>query len=412
MKSIIILGIMFAASQTIAGPIYTSSCEVAKDIQNPEGSSGFFMSEDCKTAYILPPSRGTTTIVGHTAGDLQRCKEIDSFNKNLKLINSDINKALKSSENMDKIKKLYDLRALTIDRYSDLSNTQGASIEMNFSIGIGENLIAYQERNNNIAVKFSPVALKNVKLAWNEIEKIDPEMKVAFNKSVSIPAGDLIGAGSFNGRLDLSLFGACPLKDPFSNDFPKRLKVKNLAGLITPNVVYEYDLAATYTYTASYNLSALASKIKKNSSSGGLFKTSTTSKIIEKNESDSYFKFHMECDDSRICEQAKTETALTIKLRLVKEVFDNIALTTMGYSPSLGGPSPTGPSGAQTAADGLRKCPHAYCQAGAIILDVAQSIFGGTSATEQFIKTNDHWGGEEVTEKRPVSFTGVMGFNG
>lgn len=412
MKSVILIGIMFAASQAFGGPIYTSNCPVAKDIQNPEGSSGFFMSEDCKTAYILPPAFGTTTIVGHTSGDLKRCTEIDSFNKNLKQINKNINVALKSSEDMDEIKKLYDLRTLTIDRYSDLSNTQGASIEMNFSIGIGENLFAYQELNNNLPVKFSPVALKNVKLAWNEIEKIDPAMKIAFNKSISIPAADVIGAGTFNGRLDLSLFGVCPLKDPFSNEFPKKLKVKTLSGLITPNVVYEYDLAATYTYKASYNLSTLASKIKKNSSSGGLFKTSTTSKIIEKNESDSYFKFEMDCDDARICEQLKTETAFSIKLRLVKEVFDNIALATMGYNPSQGGPTSTGPSGAQTAAEALRKCPNAYCQAGAIVLDVAQSIFGGTSATEQYIKTNDHWAGEEVTEKRPVSFSGIMGFKG
>ncbi len=120
----------------------------------------------------------------------------------------------------------------------------------------------------------------------------------------------------------------------------------------------------------------------------------------------------MQCDDARICEQAKTETALSIKLRLIKEVFDNIAFGTMGYNPSQGGPTPTGASGAQTAADGLRNCPHAYCQAGAIVLDVAQSIFGGTSATEEYIKTNNHWAGEEVTEKRPVSFTGIMGFKG
>jgi hypothetical protein len=216
MKNIILLGIMFASTQTFAAPIYTSNCEAAKDIQNPEGSSGFFMSEDCKTAHVLPPAKGITTIVGHTAGDLKRCKEIDSFNKNLNQINSDINKALKSPENMDEIKNLYDLRSLTLDRYSDLSTTQGAAIEMNFSTGIGENLIAYQELNNNLPIKFSPVALKNVKLAWNEVEKIDPAMKIAFNKSISIPAGDVIGAGTFNGRLDLSLFGACPLKDPFS----------------------------------------------------------------------------------------------------------------------------------------------------------------------------------------------------
>jgi flagellar hook-basal body complex protein FliE len=412
MKKIFLIGILMGSNFAFAGPIYSSHCQVAKDIQNPEGSSGFYMSADCKTAFILPPASGVTTIVGHTSGNLKRCKEVDSFNKNLKQINKEINQALKSTENMEEIKRLYDLRSLTLEQYSDLSNTQGASIEMNFSMAISENLIAYQDLNSHVSVHFSPVVIKNVKLAWNELEKIDPSMKIAFNKSIPVPTSDINGSGSFNGRLDLSLFGACPLQDPFTQAFPKKLKLKNLAGLITPNVVYEYDLEATYKYTASYNLSTLASKIKKNSTSGGLFKTSSTSKLIETNESDSYFKFDMECDDQRICEQAKTETAFNIKLRLMKEVFDNISVTTLGYNPILANIPTPGASGAQTAADALRKCPDTYCQAGAVVLDIAQSIFGGSSATEEYIKRNDHWAEEKVTEKRPVSFSGVMGFKG
>ncbi len=412
MKKIFLIGIFIGSNYAFAGPIYSSNCSVAKDIQNPVGSSGFFMSSDCKTAFVMPPASGVTTIVGHTSGNLKRCKEVDSFNKNLKQINKEINQALKSTENMEEIKRLYDLRSLTLEQYSDLSNSQGASIEMNFSMSISENLIAYQELNSHVSIHFSPVVIKNVKLAWNEVEKVDPSMKIAFNKSIPLPASDLNGAGSFNGRLDLSLFGACPLQDPFTQEFPKKLKLKNLAGLITPNVIYEYDLEATYKYTASYNLSTLAIKIKKNSTSGGLFKTSSTSKLIEKNESDSFFKFEMDCDDERICEQAKTETALNIKLRLMKEVFDNISVTTMGFNPTLTNLPTAGTSGAQTAAEALRKCPDTYCQAGAIILDVAQSIFGGSSATEEYIKRNDHWAEEKVIERRPVSFSGVMGFKG
>jgi hypothetical protein len=118
----------------------------------------------------------------------------------------------------------------------------------------------------------------------------------------------------------------------------------------------------------------------------------------------------MECDSESICEQAKTETAYSIKQRLLKEVFDNISIATIGSAIAPVDSANPGQSGASAAADGLRKCPNVYCQAGAIVLDVAGAIFGGTSKTDSYIKKNDHFVKEEVTERRPVTFTGVMGF--
>ena len=110
---------------------------------------------------------------------------------------------------------------------------------MNFSMAISENLVAYQELNSHVSIHFSPVVIKKVKLAWNEVEKVDPSMKIAFNKSIPVAANELNGAGSFNGRLDLSLFGACPLQDPFSQEFPKKLKLKNY--LVSNNLFERYE---------------------------------------------------------------------------------------------------------------------------------------------------------------------------
>lgn len=409
MKSLAVMLFIFSG-QLFAGPIYSSNCPVAREIQNPRGSSGYFMSADCKKAYVLPPARGKTTVVGQTAGNLDRCSEVRSLNIQLKKLNAEITKTIGTPQSEARIKELHELRKSTLEQYSDLARTQGAAVELSFSNGIAENLQAYQDLNNNVAVAFVPVALKDMKLAWNQVEKIDPEMRVAFNESISLPSLDDLGPGSFNGRLDLSLYGACPLRDPFTGTFPKQLKVRDLAGLITPNVTYHYEVGATYKYTAKYNMAGLASKIKKVSSSGGLFKTSSMAKLLEHNESSSWFTLEMECDDSRVCEQAKLETALSIKVRLIKEVMDNIAITTIGINMTPA-PAPTpGNSGAQTAAQALHKCANIYCQAGAVVLDVAQSVFGGTNTTDSYIKTHDEWAKEQVTQSMPVSFTGTMGF--
>lgn len=409
MKNLKLLSLGLLVNTAVAGPIYSTSCEEAKYIVSPKQSTGYFMSNDCKTAYVLPPSRGITNVVGKTAGDLSRCDEISQFSKSLRKVNQEINKVLTANPDDQAVKKLFEQRKYIIDQYSDLSRTLGASLELNFSNGIGENVKAYQNLNPNVEINFVPVSLKEAKLAWNQSSSFEPEMKVAFNQSIPVPDMNSIGAGSFNARLDLSLIGACPLTDPFDHQMPNKLRAKDVAGVITPNVVYQYEMGATYKYHAEYNLASLASKIRESSTKGGLFKTSSSASLIETAESSGWFKFSMECDDARVCSQAKEETSYAIKQRLIKEVFDNIAVGTLGSLPAVESAKP-GQNGASQAAEALRKCPNIYCQASAVVLDVGSAIFGGTNQTDSFIKKNDHVVIEDVTENRPVSITGIMGF--
>lgn len=400
---------MLLSTSIMAGPIYSTSCEEAKFLSIPASSGGYFMSNDCKTVYVLPPARGVTTVVGRTAGDLQRCDEISQFNRALRKVNNQINKALDAGDDKT-VKNLFEQRKNILDQYKDLSNTQGAAIELNFSNGIANNLNAFKELNQNAELTFVPVSVKEAKLDWNKTAQTDPEMKIAFNQSLPISDMNQIGMGSFNARLDLSLIGACPLVDEFDHELPKNIKVKDIAGIVTPNVVYKYEVGATYKYRAEYNLSTLAKKIRDVSTKGGLFKTSSSSTLTETSESNDWFKFTMECDNESICDKAKESTALAIKQRLLKEVFDNIALTTIGTAMNpVDAPTP-GNSGASTASNALKKCANVYCQAAAVVLDVGNDIFGGTSKTDSFIKTNNHTVVEEVTENKPVSFIGVMGF--
>ena len=398
------------SGSVFAGPIYSTSCDVARDIVVPENSSGYFMDKTCKKAYVLPPSTGSMAVSGRTVGDISRCKEIKQFNKMLKTINSNINDAVKAKKSAEDIKGLFDQRKMIVDEFGDLEGVMGASVELLFSNGIDSNLASFRELNQNVPVEFVPVQLKNLQLNYNQTTPFDSQMQVAFNQTIPLSDLNNVGPGSFSGRLDLSLFGACPLIDPFERTIPEKIKAQDLSGIITPNMIYKYDIGATYKYTATYNLSGLASKIKSMSSSGGLFSTSSTSKLIETAESSGWFNLEMSCDDSRVCDQAKMETALTIKQRLVQEVLDQIAITKIGYSVRPADAAEPGKNGASTASDALKKCPNTYCQAAAVVLDVASSIFGGSSKTDQYIAKNDHKVTESVTENRPIEFMGMMGF--
>lgn len=393
-----------------APPLISSQCEVAKDIRINESNQGFFMSADCKTVYVLPPTYGFQSISGRTVGNLDRCQDVKALNKSLAEINTQITSAIKSKIDDELINSLFLKRKKILNEYSDLSNTLGASIEFNFNMAIDKNLQRFRDNNSGLGVNIVPVNLRETQLKWDQKQDQDPDMRIAFNQTLSIDKEKDIGSGSFSARLDLSLFGACPLRDPFTRELPDRIRVQDLAGLITPNVIYKYEVGAKYTYVARYNRGALAKKIRDSASNGGFFKTSTTSTIIDSAETSGWFSLDIQCDDLRVCELAKTETASQIKQRLIQEVLDGISLARIGYPMQPIDSKNPGRNGSSVTADHLRKCPHPYCQAGAIVLDIASATFGGESKTDSYISINNHISEEKVEMTTPVQFTGVMGF--
>lgn len=412
MKNYLLITILLSSSSVFAGgPLFASSCDVASQVRIPPYAQGFFMSKDCKTAYVLPPAQGQEIINGRTVGNLQRCSEIRDLNKILTAINNGVKAAVSGKADDAKLTDLLNQRKQVLTEYGDLANTLGSSVELNFDMSINDNVNNFRNYNDGLGVNFVPVNIKEIDLAWNQKASVDPEMRIAFNQDVPVADANNIGSGSFSARLDLSLFGACPLVDPFTKDMPRKLRVADLAGVVTPNITYKYEVGATYKYTARFNRGALANNIRSSSSSGGFFNTSTASSLIETAESSGWFSLDMDCDDSRVCDQAKIETALQIKQRLMQEVLDNIALAKFGVpawtAPEAGTP---GKNGASVAADGLRKCTHPYCQAGAILLDVASAAFGGTSKTDAYISNNSHDDFEKVEISTPVTLTGSMGF--
>lgn len=410
MKHGALFSILISGSAMAAGPQFSTTCEVAKDVRVPGNSQGFFMSPDCKTIFVLPPAQGTQTVTGRTSGNLDRCQEVRTLNKSLGEINKQIQTAIKGKIEDAVLTDLYKKRKQLLSEYGDLSNTLGASVEINFDMAVDSNLQKFRQYNDGLGVNIVPVSLKELKLKWNQKPDQDPDMRVAFNQDLPVADANNIGSGSFSARLDLSLFGACPLRDPFTKEMPERIRASDLAGLVTPNVSYKYEVGANYTYVARYNRGALARKIRESSSSGGFFKTSTSSSLIETAESTGWFSLEMKCDDSLVCDQAKVETALQIKQRLMQEVLDGIALARFGAPMAPVESGTPGKNGASTAADGLRKCTHPYCQAGAIVLDIASATFGGSSKTDTYISTNDHMSEERVDVTTPVSFSGIMGF--
>lgn len=408
MKSVAL--VFFFSGSLIAGPVISSNCEAGKFLETPKNSGGYYFDSSCQKVYVLPPMHGEMSVSGRTLGNLGRCSEVKDFNKIVSLVNKNINSAIKSRVTDQELKGFLDQRQLVLEEYADLSKTLGASVELTFSSEIEKNVQDFRDLNPNSNLEFVAVTITEAKVFFNGIDQVDPSAQISFNKVIPLDLSSNIGSGSFSGKLDLSLFGACPLIDPFIRSIPEKLRSKQLRGIITPNLVYKFQTNGTYKYTATYNLSTLAKNIKEVSTKGGLFKTSTTSSLLQTAESQGWFKLEMDCDDQRICEVVKEETALQIKNRLIERVLSNISLTTMGSVLSSADAPAPGENGASVAAKELRKCGHKYCQVAAVVLDVGSAIFGGSSKTDSFINQNNHSEKEEVIIRKPVEITGVMGF--
>ncbi|HPI39750.1 MAG TPA: hypothetical protein PLJ21_03040, partial [Pseudobdellovibrionaceae bacterium] len=346
------------------------------------------------------------------SANLQRCREVNIFLNGLRKMATQMTDiGLQEEGLLTLAQQRHELIENTLSKFGPVT---GASLQMLYSMDIANSVKSYQELNSNLNVSFQPISLSKVEVYFNKATPKDKELPMVINNGIPL-SGDLkLTAGqSFSGWVDLSLFGACPLKDPFDDQLPKKLRAKDLSAVMVPNLYYEYNVGGTYKYTAKFKKSGIARKIKEQTSRGGFFSTSGINKILEDRDTKGWFDLQMDCDDPRVCERLKMETALQIKQRLVVEILDQITLSKIGIPLPEGIARPPRSNGAQVAAQGLREnCQHIYCQVGSVVLDVGNSTFGNTTSIDEFINSHEDWVEESVNQTIPVNFSGTQGFQG
>lgn len=413
-NSMLFFSVLMFSDLVLAAPVISSSCPQAQKITEPRGAGAYFMSGDCSTAYVLPPELGKVSVVGATAMmDMNACGKIRKYNHALDKIDSQVAKLVATPNSADKVKELLDQRKQLADAYgpslTSLARSEALDVNLAFRMTLNESVQKYRDQNGGAGVAFQPIGLKNVKLYATSNKPFSPDMPPVLNSEVAAEESGAIGAGGFNAKLRLSLAAACNLVDEFTGEIPSELEYDKVAGVLAISATYDYELQATYMLHASYNLGALARQIKSESTQGGFFSTAAMSGLINSESTSGWFNLSVSCDDSRVCEQVKLDQALQIKSDLMQQVLDNIAMFKIGAFQPGSAASP-GESGAGKAAGALRKCPNQYCQAAAIVLDVANATFGGTNKTDSYISANDSSQKMDISNAKPVTFTGNLGF--
>ncbi len=433
----------------LAQPVLYDQCANVKIRSVPRGA-GAFLSKDCKTAFVLPPTVGEMRISGLTTTEnLRRCEGLKSLssihNAQLKRLEK-IAEALAAvdeepandgqtpiddgslfpkpkpkpkpqvpKKDHDFLAELGEVKSILADvqtMLKDYTMVEGSTGRVLLDSNHGELVNAYQQANPNLTFRQIPLADAQIHLSRRA--SVDKGELPAMLAPVSLPTGEAaqgagIYGGALSGQIYLSMVGACPYYDVKGHRMKKTdVGSGELAENFNANVTYVYNLAINRSYWAKYNLSSMLRRLQSSESRGGLFSSKTINKLIVEKESGDWFMFRQNTQDPRF--EFEDSLRQTVKAELVDRVFKQIGLLAMGTegTPPLANPKP---NGAAVGAENLRKCPNVYCQIGAAVLDVGNAIFGREEAVSEYIQKNNFWSEDNVEETRTFPFRGTTRFD-
>ncbi len=302
-------------------------------------------------------------------------------------------------------------------------NIEGASGQIIWTVGWDQLLEEYKKLNPNILVNWTRLPIKEAELVstvkfpgsvqevgsisalksalipgakptgYSGLGKGEKVVEAQSQPSSSTEANSIFG-NSIAGQIVLSLVGACPYFQDMNNK--TSLNFNELTNHMTANLIYSYEVAALRGYSAQYNLSNLLRRIEENTKSGGFFSTQVAHNLTENKDVKDWFtiNFTNNSKEFEYTAEEQKEITQTVKQELMDRAMQQFSGLNAG--PSVALPLPQAEqNGAAMASVGLRKCMFWYCQAGSIILGIANSIWGKSEAVTNFHRNNNVW----VTEK-------------
>jgi hypothetical protein len=317
-----------------------------------------------------------------------------------------------------------------VDEYVKLPGAKGT---VAYEVNSAELVDSF--RNLNPGLIFKPISIKKATFTagitlpsgaetvaapvlWTYIPGIGASGAKALPEGQSIPALSPFPTdisvpfnGGMTGQVQLSLAGSCHFyKD--ASGFPTTISQQEFTTHIAATMQYEYEIALKRGYDAKYHMGQFIKRVETQSKKGGLFSTRTLHEIVEDKQSTDWFDMKpLEGGGSeyQYSDEEWNQLSRDVKAGLIDRAITQFAMLSGGPSqhPTL---PQIAPSGAAVAADGLRKCPHLYCQGGALVLGVLDSIFGRSSATSSFQSSNNIWVSERVEGVKYVPRAGTTAF--
>lgn len=289
--------------------------------------------------------------------------------------------------------------------YKNRGRLHGGTAAMDYQTGWGHELASLQSQYSQLDFVAMPTFNSRIYAGFfaatdedSYYRNLPPLMSYSVNGQPQLPWGKRIpvtsgarGASGLTsvvvGDFHYNLIGGCPIVDKefFAEvDFDVKRRADGLPryGL---SASYEYDMAFSFAVEASYNLYKVYQKIAKHGTKGGLFTSKSYSEVVETQFDEDTFSFKVTTNENLPAKTlAKIRTE--IKKELINRVLTMTASPMMTGKPAIKVPGVPPKRGAIVMADGLDKvCGfNIYCQVGAWVLRIGDSIWGSSEAETNF----------------------------
>lgn len=274
--------------------------------------------------------------------------------------------------------------------YNKYRNTEGATIAALFTADHSALIEQARQANSGFKVQgvASEMALAMTLQNPSSTISFPAALKVAvpgvaapaavFSKDEQNAKVDIFGPSS-SGNITLSLGATC------AASIDKSHVTSDVRPYFEVNAIYRYPVEVGTKITVTANFDEIYKRIVKNSTSNGLFHTSSSTEITDFTKTDEVIDVTFESTEG-ISLADRERIIAAVKSRVIERA---LSLVAREYIPGVGPVTPGAPPqlGATVAAKALREnCASKWCQVGAIVLDVAAAIFGGSDATASFVK--------------------------
>jgi hypothetical protein len=320
------------------------------------------------------------------------------------------------SKLQDEAKKTGDL---ILDMYTKFGTIEGATASVLFEVRWQKLVDDFKASNPNLAVERMPVdmALSFVSsrpegaalpavFAVN-VPGLSSDLKSSDLKNLISNTADVQFGNSASGQIIFSALGACAA-GIYSG---QAIDASTVYPHLVANVTFRYFVQSERKYRVKYNLVEIYQRIKKVSSSNGLFRSSYESSITNMSSSDEVITVEIESEDPRNAFPDTLDFITDIKRGVLDRAIAQVAKAYLPRDTAAALPAiAPGTPGAPKIAETLRKCANLYCQAGAVVLDLGSALFGGADAASHYLEQNHISAEERVSDKRMVPIFSTFSF--
>lgn len=274
--------------------------------------------------------------------------------------------------------------------YSKYRNLEGATLNALLTADHGKLVERARQANPNFLVQGVSTSMALV------IASRGPESSIEFPATlrISIPSVQapkeffaepepgskaVIFGPSASGNITLSLSSTC------AASLDRDLAAIEVRPYFDVNAIYRFPVEVGTKIKVVANFTEIYSRIVKNTSKNGLFRSRSATEITDFTKTDEVISVVFEtAEDIALADRQKIVAA--IKSRVIERA---LALVAREYVPGIGpiAPGSAPELGATVAARAIREnCASQWCQAGSIVLDVAAAIFGSSESVASFVK--------------------------